>query len=148
MDEQDEHSQMWDALLGMARAYGLVGSKDPSSFSEIMTCADLMKKKLGEVYRQKSQNVDRTCDMLTADLQALRAEMGKPIKAIGLIHKLLVGKPAKDAQYEVDLVLGRIEDACLWALLGDDDYLTDDDDRRALLEPDAAGPASAAPKPS
>jgi hypothetical protein len=39
MDEQDEHSQMWDALLGMARAYGLVGSKDPSSFSEIMTCA-------------------------------------------------------------------------------------------------------------
>jgi hypothetical protein len=74
--------------------------------------------------------------------------MGKPIKAIGLIHKLLVGKPAKDAQYEVDLVLGRIEDACLWALLGDDDYLTDDADRRALLEPDAAGPASAAPKPS
>jgi hypothetical protein len=74
--------------------------------------------------------------------------MKKPLKAIGLIHKLLVGKPTIDAEFKDGHLLGRIEDACLWALLGDDDYLTDDADRRALLGPYAAGPASAAPKPS
>lgn len=153
-DHEADSALYWDALRDIAEAAGL------KQRSQLATKQRMLEDFVPAIIRHL-EGRDPTvnlgdspsspaADLLAADMKALREEMKKPLKAIGLIHKLLVGKPAKDSDYEVDLILSRIEDVCLWALLGDDDYLTDDADRVALLDqpPAAAGPSSGAPKPS
>lgn len=149
-------ARLWEAVVNIAVASGLVERDRVADLSYEGAIGNVVPAIIRHLEGDDPMvNLgDRpsspAADLLAADMKALREEMKKPLKAIGLIHKLLVGKPTKDSDYEVDLILSRIEDVCLWALLGDDDYLTDDADRVALLDqpPAAAGPSSGAPKPS